>query len=238
MSFFAPSAATRSSVRNAHSCATPPSGRKPAIFRKSTRRLKDAGEAVAASTRNLTAATSKMDVEKQARGQQTQDAFADSSTNEVAFTRAMADHPEIARNSQLVRLVLVVLNVLPFVIKSLADNIPLFIRSRMLLASEAAAARMREQTSRIEEAAWAEAFARQDVREAWRNLATAQASALAPLHGLGRLFEQMAESEIEARTAARRHPDHSTAIWAAFNEAVRNAFAAGAEPPRQWGPAE
>jgi len=200
--------------------------------------LKDANAVRSEANQKLAVATGKMDAEKQTRGQQTQEAYADSSTNGVAFARAMADHPEIARDSQLVRAVLIILDMLPFIIKSLADNIPLFIRSRMLLASEAAAARIREHMSRIEEAAWAEAFARPDVREAWRNLAAAQASALAPLNGLGRLFEQMAESAIEARTAARHHPDHATAIWAAFNEAIRKAFEAGVEQSRRWDPAE
>lgn len=181
------------------------------------------------ASQHLDDASAKMRAENQARGEQTNKDFSDGSTAEIALARASLDHPEIVRTVWMLRIVLVVLDVLPIFLKTLVVNNPLFLGSRAILAQEAAAARLRERMSQADQVAWADALVRPDVALAREAAAVANASALAPLHDLERLVEQLAASEQAMRAAARRHPDQAASIWGAYFEAVRAAFA-GATP--------
>jgi len=186
--------------------------------------VKEVNNSIQKANRTLADVTARAIDESQASGRRTTEALASASSQEIAFERAATDHPEIRRNAWLLRIILIILDILPMAIKSLAFNNPLFIGSRAILAEDSALERMRERMVAAEDESWRGAFCDTAVVEAWRGTVTANAATQATFREFDQLLRQIAASELAARNAANRRPRQATEIWTAFSDAVLKAF--------------
>lgn len=192
-----------------------------------------AAEATRLANEDLRTASAKMEMEAEEQGRSSMQRHASSSQRELAFEAAKAASPEISRNSKILWLALILLEMSPFILKSLPTNHPVAAGTQAIHEEEAAEQRLRIVQSRAQEKMWKAAWARDNVLATGTNEAARHAGVLAPLFCYENVLAAQSSAEQKARAAARRNPGMATTILATYADAVRQTYQGLAANPAQ-----
>lgn len=177
-----------------------------------------------AARNDLRDASDKMSREAEAEAAVSKQRHAGSGSRETAFEAAKRMDPEIARNALIMWTALVLLEMMPFLLKSLPTNHAVAAGTQAIHAEETAEQRARITQAQMQEAVWSAVWQRQDVLAAATHMAANHANALAPLFCYDAVLAAQVQAERKAKTAARNNPSMATTILNGYSEAVRQTY--------------
>lgn len=172
----------------------------------------------------LSKSRTSRDAEVTTQSQSTVKLWKSGSSREAAFTRVKAERADIKRNSQVIWLALLLLELLPLIVKLFAKNNPVVEQARAQLEADSSAARIRQMETEGLEIAFAEAL----VSDAYKQAAIGHALNIQDAAAPFIAFEAIVERAVAAEERLSRMK-LSASTQDKLREALVNAQAASFE---------